>query len=176
MSQTEAQTTKRRFSIGRILAVGVSLALVLFWLWIFTGGPRKANPDFLGDRGWVTSADKICATAEQRVDALPGAEESPNSTQRAVVVDQATDDLEKMVDRLAANSPDNPGDLELVEQWLGDYRSYLASRRTYADDLPADPGARLLFDEKFTKPVDDVIATFAQVNNMPSCEPPGDVS
>lgn len=176
MEVTQPEYRRWTWTAGRLLAVVVAIVIALFWLWVFAGGPRRQNPDFLTDRSWVKSADATCAVTQDAIKALPGAEESANSTVRAVTVDQATDEIDKMINRLEARPPTDAEDATLVKQWLTDYRSYVASRRDYADDLPADPGAKLLYNEKFRKPIDDVITTFAEVNDMPSCVPPGDVS
>lgn len=165
----------RPWGAGRILAVLVAIGLALFWIWIFAGGPKKQNPDYLNDRAWATRAEQACSSAQSAIAALPGAETTPDHVQRARVVDQGSDRIEAMIDRLDKAPPSNSTDMKLVDQWTDDYRSYLASRRDYAARLRTDRTARLLLDEKFRQPIDDVIATFAEVNNIPACKPPGDV-
>jgi ABC-type transporter Mla subunit MlaD len=162
--------------VGRILAVAVALGLVLFWLWIFAGGPKKQNPDYLADRAWVQRAQDTCRATVDRIDALPPASESTDNVARAQVVDRANDELETMLDQLAARRPTGDGDEEVVQPWLADWRTYLGNRRDYADRLANDPGAQLLVDEKFHDSIETVIGTFAEVNDMPACAPPGDVA
>lgn len=170
-----ADERQRRFPVGRVLVVVVVLGIVVFWAWIFSGAPRRQNPDYLSDRRWVTVAERRCASARERLADLPDATTTDDASTRARVLDQATELLDAMVDDLAVPPPDNPADAGLVRQWVGDWRSYLAARHDYADRLRVDPDARLLLDEKYNDPLDTVIETFADVNAMPSCATPGDV-
>ena len=165
----------RRFPIGRALVVAVVLGLVLFWAWIFSGAPRRQNPDYLDDRRWVAAAERSCAATRERLENLPDATTTTDATARAEVLDRATDLLDTMVDGLADPPADDRADADLVRRWVDDWRRYLVARRDYADRLRIDPDARLLLDEKFNDPLDRVIETFADVNAMPSCATPGDV-
>jgi len=151
------------------------LALVLFWIWIFSGGPAKPNPDYLGDRAWVARAERTCRRTVDRIGQLPEASGIARATTRAGVLDQATEELIVMLGRLDEPPPDDAGDARLVEAWLADWRTYVADRRTYADELRRDPAARFLVAEKFDDPIDRVIGTFAEVNDMAACATPGDV-
>ena len=38
------------FTWGRALAIGAVVAMVIFWVWIFSGAPKRTNPDYLEDR------------------------------------------------------------------------------------------------------------------------------
>lgn len=177
MTATETEPSERVWTLGRILAVTVALGLILFWLWIFAGGPRKQNPDYLSDRTWTERAEATCGAARSDIDALPGAETTARADDRADVVDQATDRLEAMVDELDATRPSGDGDVEVMAAWIADYRAYVANRRDYAARLRTDPTAKLLVDEKegYRDGLDKVIETFADVNEIPSCAVPGDV-
>ena len=166
---------EHRWGLGRFLTVAVVLVLVVFWIWVFTGGPEKKNPDYLKDRDWAKAAEATCAATQEQIKALPGAETSPDNVARAKVVDQANDLIEAMLDHLRLPPPDNAGDARLVKVWLVDYHDYLTSRREYAAKLATDRQARLLLNEKFSQPIDDVITTFADVNHLQDCEAPGDV-
>jgi hypothetical protein len=158
-----------------VLAVVAALAIVLFWLWIFSGAPRRQNPDRLRDRAWVERAEATCAATVDRIEALPPAPSSASSAERADVVDGANQELDAMLTVLADDPPTGEGDLEVVRPWLADWRTYLDNRRDYERRLRTDPGARLFVDEKFGDPIETVIGIFADVNDMPSCATPGDV-
>jgi len=167
----------RAWSVGRFLAVGVSLVLIVFWIWVFTGGPRKHNPDYLKDRAWVARASATCTATTAQIAKLPGAETTPDHTERAKVVERATVDLDRMLVQLATRRPRNATDVRLVDQWLADYRTYAKARHEYAANLARDKHARLLLPEKFGNPIDDVINTFASdANGIPACDVPGDVA
>jgi hypothetical protein len=175
--RVEAERTgPKGWTLPRILAIAVSLALILFWIWIFSGGPRKTNPDYLKDRGWTDRTEATCARTVKRIDALPPAPDSTTSAARADVVSRANDELDEMLDAIEADEPTGEGDLDVVRPWLADWRTYLGDRRDYAERLRTDPHARLFVDEKFNDSIETVIETFAEVNEMPSCVVPGDVA
>jgi hypothetical protein len=165
----------KNWSFARVLAVTTGLALILFWLWIFSGAPRKQNPDYLEDRAWAERTEATCAATVARIDDLPAAPSAGSSSERAAVVDRANDELEAMLDELDVDLPSSQEDVEVVRPWLADWRTYLANRRDYADRLRTDPDAQLLVDEKFRDSIETVIGTFAEVNEMDSCVVPGDV-
>jgi hypothetical protein len=164
------------WTLPRVLTVSITLAIILFWLWIFSGAPRKQNPDYLEDRGWADRTEATCAATRDRIAELPLPSESKTSAERADVVDQGTDELDAMIERIAADRPTGEGDEEVVQPWLADWRTYIANRRDYAERLRTDPDAKLLVDEKFGDSIETVIGTFAGVNGMESCEVPGDVA
>jgi hypothetical protein len=172
----EPDVKRGGWTIPRLLAIGTALALILFWIWIFSGAPKKQNPDRLTDRAWVTRAEATCAAAMQRIDALPPAQATKAAEARAAVVGQANDELTTMLDKLTADRADDAGDRELVGKWLVDWRRYVANREDYARRLRTDPNARLFVDEKFNDSIETVVSTFAQVNDMDSCATPTDVS
>jgi hypothetical protein len=168
---------RKRWSVGRILTVATVLVLVLFWIWVFTGLPKKANPDHISDKAWVERAEATCKATLDRIEVLPGAEASPTAADRADVLDLANDDLAQMLDRLAGPGPTDPGDATVVDQWLADWRIYLGDRRDFANRLRRDRNAKLLLDEKHGHGIDEVITIFAHdANDMPSCAAPGDVA
>ncbi|MCB0977366.1 MAG: hypothetical protein KDB02_07880 [Acidimicrobiales bacterium] len=166
-----------RWSIGRILAVLAFLAMVAFWAWIFTGGPKKANPDRLADRAWVSTAVDRCQRMLDDLDEIPSAAETPTPAERAKNVRAADAVLSKMVDDLEASAPTDPKDREVLDHWFNDWRVYLKDRARYADAVATDPGAvfEITENERLHRGVDDTLKTFADVNDMPDCAPPGDV-
>lgn len=165
----------RRSGVGRILAVVAGLAMVVFWIWILSGAPRRHNPDYLADRGWAARAESTCRATAAELAELPRAEQTPRAGRRADVVDRASGHLEAMVERLGRPLPEGGDDARLARAWLADWRTYLANRRDYTRRLRDDPRAQFLVAEKFRDPIDTVISTFAEVNDMATCAPPGDV-
>ena len=161
---------------ARILAVVTVLAMVVFWIWAFSGAPDRHNPDYLSDRAWVDHAKVVCNATDAQIAKLPGAETAPNAKVRAGVINQADADLYAMIAKLKANPPDDAEDAKLVSEWLSDYGRYVDARQNYASRLRVDSHAELLLPEKFGNPLDDVITTFAlDGNDMGACETPGDV-
>ena len=63
-----------------------------------------------------------------------------------------------------------------ISGWIGDWKKYLANREDYAERLRTEPNAQLLLDRsKLGDSVDKTIQIFSQVNEIPSCDTPGDV-
>ena len=165
------------WTLGRVLAIVVGLALVVFWAWIFTGGPRRPNPDRLEDRAWVETAVDRCQRMLDELDEIPSAAATPTHQERAVHVREANAVIASMVDDLERSAPTADQDRDVLDPWFGDWRVYLGDRATYADRVAADPGAtfQVTENEDLGRGVDDTITTFADVNDMPECRPPGDV-
>ena len=97
--------------------------------------------------------------------------------ERADIVDRATDIVERMLDDVVAVPPADAKGLAIVPQWEDEYRAYLESRRTYADQL-RETGENLAFYEPGADgiPISERLETFAGDNEMPSCAPPRDLS
>lgn len=162
-------------SVWTYLGVSVVLAVVLMWIWIFSGAPKKVNPDRLDDRAWAERAEETCRATMEGVDARSSTSSGQSPDQRGDAIDASSDDLEAMLARLADPLPESEADREVVRPWLDDWASLIEDRRTYADAVREDPDARFLTSEKFNDGLDDVIGIFADVNDMPSCGPAGDV-
>ncbi|MEO6629762.1 MAG: hypothetical protein ABIP03_14490 [Aquihabitans sp.] len=164
------------WTAGRVATVLGFLVMVAFWAWIFAGGPKKVNPDRLGDRAFVTRTQERCKQMLVDLDKLPPGPSLKDATQRADVLDQATGVVTKTIDDIEADAPTSGGDAQSVRGWIKDWRVYLANRADYAKRLRTDPKARLLLDEnKGGDPIDTGIEVFAQVNDMRECATPGDV-
>lgn len=165
----------RGFTPLRVLGVVVMLAIALFWLWIFSGAPRRQNPDYLSDRSWVEQAEATCAATMDTIDERASSAGREDRAVRADAIDAGTADLRSMLDELGSPPPDDADDREVVGTWLADWRRLLDDRVIYARAIRVNPDARFLTTERFNDPLDRVIEVFADVNEMPSCGPAGDV-
>jgi hypothetical protein len=163
--------------LQRVLVVTVIVVLLGFWVWIFSGGPRADHKDEVGDRAFVERTHRRCQIMRAELTLLPAATESETAEERADVVDSATAIVARMVDEIEADLPDDEEDLEVLEQWIADWRVYVGDRQSYADRLRADEGAQfeVTENERVFRGVDDTIRNFADVNDMPDCAVPGDV-
>jgi hypothetical protein len=166
----------KRFGLLALL-----LAFAGFWTWaLFFASKDAVNK--IGDREWAERAESICAVATVEREALADFTRIDQPTpdliaRRADVVDAATDVLERMLDDVTAVAPSDPKGAQIVPDWAADYRTYLADRRAYADELRTS-GENLPFYETAagTIPISEKVATFAGDNEMPSCAPPRDLS
>jgi hypothetical protein len=165
----------RMARVWTVVGVTVFLLIVLMWIWIFSGAPKRHNPDFIDDRGWAEDAEATCEATKERIDDRTAAAGTQDTEARADAIDASTDDLEAMLADLRDPLPSSAGDRSVLEPWLDDYAKLLDDRRTYADAVRVNPDARFLTTEKFNDPLDRVVQTFAEVNEMHSCIPAGDV-
>lgn len=165
------------WTVGRVLAVMVVVSVILFWGWIFTGGPKKDNPDRLDDRAYVSFAQERCVQLTGDLAGLPNAFTAETATDRADVIDEANVLVSSMVDDLEARAPTEGDDGKSLRGWIADWRTYVGDRETYADRLREDPEALFQITEntKLRDGVDKTIEIFADVNDMPECATPGDV-
>ncbi len=165
---------RRRTNLWRGAGVATMLLIVLFWFWIFSGAPRRQNPDFLEDRAWVEQAEATCTATMEGIDERgKGGERSRE--QRADDIDAASAELRAMLATLADPPPGPAPDREVVDKWFADWNTHLDDRDRYADAIRTDPDARFITTEKFGDQIETVIETFADVNEMPACGPAGDV-
>lgn len=166
-----------RWTIGRALAVVVVLLVIAFWAWIFTGGPRRENPDRLADRAWVESAIDRCDQMLDELDEIPNAASATSGAERAQQVRAANTAISAMVDDLERSAPTDQHDRDVLDPWFADWRVLLQDRAAYAAAVVEHPGARFQVteNEEMGRGVDDTIRTFADVNDMPECRPPDDV-
>ncbi len=146
------------------------------WLWILFLYHPSLLIDELPDPTFPNAAEKICAMADDEIGHLPPAEATKDPVERADVIDTANQTLTRMVAELAPLAPTQPPEsAEAVNEWLGDWKTHLADRQRYADELRKDPEARFTETTKGSKQVSRAIDSFADVNSMPHCGTPGDV-
>jgi hypothetical protein len=173
-------TAPRRRSWRRFGLLVVVLSFVATWgyvmyLSIFVG---RADPrDHLEDSRWVETAEATCAPTSAYVASLPFASEVDDPAERADLLDTATDELDRMVDRLRAlDEPSRPEEARAVDRWLDDWAVYVEDRREYADAFRAGEDRPFTVTDRDGYQVDVLLEDFAaEANDMPSCAPPDDV-
>jgi hypothetical protein len=181
--ETGGGAPRRRWGPTRVVLTLVVVALVSMWGYVLylAFGPGRHDPiDRLADTAFAEAGEARCARALDAVGELPLADESPNATARAGVIDKANGDFRAMLDdldRLAARVPVAGDQRRRAEEWVSDWRLYVQDRQNYADKLRSDPDARMLVSPKPGQAVQvtEWIDEFANANRMPSCVTPGDV-
>ncbi|QGG95212.1 hypothetical protein [Actinomarinicola tropica] len=173
-----ASPRRRRVSL---VAAGVAFAAITaFWAWILVyqlqNRGEEDMPDRLDDLSWTAEADRVCAATTERVAELPPAHTSPTADARADVIEEATAEIELMLQELEGLAPaDGSRDADITADWIADYRIFLQDRLRFADSLREDPGAQFLVTEKYGSHITKPIDRFARVNEMEACMSPGDV-
>lgn len=157
----------------------VVAVFAVFWTWaLFFASKEAVNR--IGDRDWAARAQGICESAGTDREGLTDyrrvdVDDPAQLAERAAIVDRATDGLELMLPDVVAVEPADPKGIELVPMWIADYRTYLANRRTFTDNLRAgqnEPFRELAVDGI---PIAERLERFANDNDMPACAPPNDL-
>lgn len=164
----------------RWVLVLVCLPIVAMWVYGYVFATKQAAVH-LDDRAWTERAEDICATANAERDLLFDSRKisdaGPDALQeRADIVDQATQIIERMIDDIVAVQPSGETDRALVAQWEEYYRTLIQDRWDYTAGLRAGEPNR--FDETVVdnQPISGFLDDFAKPNFMPSCVSPRDLS
>ena len=175
-SASDETPYKKGFTWGRGAAIVAIVTMIMFWTWIFSGAPAKQNPDRLDDPVYVAKLEKQCKALRDGIAELPNAADMSTQAQRADVLDDANELVAGFIDRLEAGAPATGDASVSVKGWIADWKTYLADREDYANRLRTQPNAQLLLDRStLGDSVDKTIEIFSQVNQIPSCDTPGDV-
>lgn len=168
---------KKALKPALVVVCGLIAAMWVYALFFAS----KESVNKIGDRAWQDFAEQQCAAAEASRATLADLRRVDKVGTRALairadIVDKATDTLQSAIDAIA-NQPvvDDKG-RALVPLWIADYRTYIADRRAYADDLRK--GVNRPFAETQVEgiPISEKLSTFAADNRMASCTAPIDLS
>ncbi|HEY4375661.1 MAG TPA: hypothetical protein VGM93_00820 [Acidimicrobiales bacterium] len=161
--------------VGRILTGLVALGLIAMWGWIFIT-PDRHNPDWLNDRALAKRMQGRCETMLTSVHHLTPAYSATAASSRADTVDHATALLRSMVADIQSWTPAHGDDHTRLTGWIHDWHTYFNDRDDYTRRLRKDPRAQFLVESnKAGDPIDTPLTNFADANDLPQCEPPGDV-
>jgi hypothetical protein len=155
------------------------LALLGAWVYVLFIYDPGLMIDELADRRFPLAAEEVCAAAVDELQELPPAASAATAVERAETVEVSNAILTSMIDDLEPLAPQEPANVrDGVEEWLGDWRTYISDRQAYAANLREDADARFLESRKGLdgRAITRAIDGFAQVNRMPSCATPDDVS
>lgn len=178
-SSSPTPTRETRSVLTRAIALVGFGVFATFWIWaLFFASKEGVNR--VEDRAWVESAQSICETAADERTALANYTRLDEGgaeliRQRADIVDEATDTLERMLNSLEALPLTGEKGQAIIPLWIDEYRTYLGDRRNYAAQL-RESGENLPFYETANQiPISERLATFAADNEMPACKPPLDL-
>ncbi len=171
-------------NLGKIVIILCCLIVASMWGYYFLFASEKGVYQ-IEDTSWRLSAKKICAAASVEREALADTSGGniTNPTveqmrQRADLVDQSTDILERMLGDIVAIEVDNTDDRIRLDFFDENYRILLSDRRRYTASLRA--GNDVPYNETVVGggPVTNVISDFTagvKGNNVPECSPPGEL-
>jgi hypothetical protein len=163
---------------GRILALVVAVAIAGLWAYALWGPTKKDPPGLLSDTTYATQFESICTDTAAQIAALPPAYATREAGARAEVIEEANGYLDTMILRLRQVAPtaEVGDDGRMIQEWLGDWQTYLGDRQNYVAALADDPQARFLVSEKDKRQITEPIDFFAKYNEMENCMTPGDLA
>ena len=157
-----------------LLKVAAVAGIIGLWAYSFFFAP-SGNPDRVESEVWLEEAEIICSQALDEIALLPLAKESKTPADRAEVISNGTQVLEKMKANLAELSLNSEKDKFNTKSWLSDWDTYLGDRRNHVKRLTElgdiEP---LLTATDSGKSVLERMNGFARVNDLESCIDPGD--
>ena len=165
----------RRFRWYHGVLAFVLFLIALMWIYAFFFASGK-NTNRVADRSWAARNEQICAGAKAKIDALPPARTAKTPAERAGVLDVANSLVADLVNSLKANKiVGTARDGHLVDLWLADWDLYLSNRRDYAAVLHQNLDKAFAVSLRDGTPITERLDGFADINDMASCETPGDV-
>lgn len=167
--------------LSRAILTSACVLIAAMWVYAFGFAPRESI-NRINDDAWKVRSEERCQVAEnqrfEQQDLTPMDPEDPTALKRkAELVDAATDSLERAINQIARDTPADAKGQELVPQWITDYRTYISDRREFARELRSAE-RRPYFAETEVEgvPISERIGKFARENDMPTCQPPLDLS
>lgn len=163
--------------LPRIAAAIFIIAAIAFWIFAFSPWARDIFQavDQLEDEGLVLQLEDRCAAALAEMDALPSVRSAESPANRADNLELANAALVRMTEDIAGFGTAFPGDGRLIGLWLGDWDIYIADRVTHVQRLRTEGDVRFLNTEADGIFIAERMNGFARVNNMDSCQVPGDL-
>ncbi len=145
------------------------------WGYAYSGLADRVAPDTFDDAEYAAELETVCASAMERFDALPNAEEADDNVERSEQITNRNAVLTEMIDDLESVDPTTDRDASLSSEWLTDWRTYVSERQDYADRFAEDPAAVAYFSAVGGERIEKRISRLATTNLMFSCETPLDV-
>lgn len=165
---------------GRITISIIIFSLCVMWVYaLFFASKEVING--VGDQTWSNSSEEICLKAKRQredlIDLRLVGESGPNAlSERADIVDKATDTLENMITDISELPVNNAKGAAIAPLWISDYRVYIDDRRSYAALLRQGINKPFAETQVDQLPLSEKLSTFAADNYMTSCKPPIDLS
>ncbi len=168
----------------KVLLAALCALMAAMWIYYFFFASEEGVYQ-IQDPSWRATAQPICKAAQDERNALEdttgGFIENPTieqMAQRAAIVTQATDIVEKMLDQIVAIPVNNEKDQIRLQVFDENYRLIIADRRRYAENLAN--GNLVPYTETVVGggPVTNVVLDFTagvKGNEVPECSPPGEL-
>ncbi len=162
--------------VGILLAGIVIFVSFLPWAWRWSPWADRTADGLLDDPTYATLAEPVCAAALDELGELPTALEAESPAERGEQVRAANVILTELVDDLEGLITGSERDVENLNEWIGDWRTYLDNRVDYAERVSVDGDAVFFVSAQGIERLDRRIPRFAVANEMFSCITPDDIA
>lgn len=161
--------------VGARVGIALAMGSALVWLWAIAQTGNVEPTDTLEDQTFAEAAEPICAAAMAVVGDFPRAVDAASPDERAGVIRESSAVLSTMTGDLRAVVPDDD-QADAINLWIDDWDGHIADRLDFARRLETEGGGEeFLETAKAGTQLSRSINRFATVNDMASCETPGDV-
>ena len=174
--EADEAPTRRRITFGGVLAIGVVVAMIGFWVWAFSPLAPDDKADALQDDSYVDAASARCRASFAELNALPPAKDSDTPEERGAVVAESNIIVGQLIQGLREDAAGATGrDRALLDRWLVDWDAYLGSRVAYADALLEGERAIFTVPARSGGQITETMDGFARTNEIIDCLVPLDV-
>jgi hypothetical protein len=161
--------------IGKIALGAIIAGSFGVWGYAYSGYADRVTPDTLDDSTFAVAAEQICTTSMATFEALPNAEVATDNVDRASQIVARDQVLTSMLDQLDAEITGTPRDIEIISEWLVDWRTFVAEREDYAKRFSLDDTEMFYVSAVGGERLEKRITRFANTNEMYHCVTPTDV-
>lgn len=173
LDSLDTEFSGRDLTLGRVVVgtiVGLSVAASFgIWGYAYSGKADRTLPDLFDEPTFAAAAGPICDDARAEFETLPGALDAVDHIDRANQIRTGDAILVEMVDELETVAAGSPRDLDIIGEWLADWRTYIGHREDFANRFEEDPTARFYLSPNGSQPVDEVISLLATTNEIHNC-------
>lgn len=172
---------RRRSRWIKGLLVVICLGIASMWVYGLWFASKEATYR-VNDAAWRANAEVVCADYERQrlelVDTSEGYIANPTEAQmmeRADIVDRATDLLTAELRDISDFPVSTERDRDLIAEYVAFYDTLISDRRVYTAKLRAFQVEPYTETKVQGGPVTNVILDFTTVNQIKSCQPPGEL-
>ena len=161
--------------LGILLGGIAVLGSFSVWGYAYSGQADRPTPDLLDEPAFAIAAGPICDAAMIEFESMPRALEASDNVERAAQIRDSNVLFTTMIADLEAVSTGTARDVQIIGDWLGDWRTYVGHRADYADRFELDETERFYVSRVGVERLEKRIPRFADTNEIYSCGPPNDI-
>ena len=201
LSRGQQHNLKQAFSATIFVLIFLGMAVSGFSLWACSQPSERNHPDnpnlpehsALAEQNhnhpdnlnlpeYSEPAAQICLQAKARIAALPTDWDIDNPLDLAaqvkavnLILEPMLDQLRQLATRTDVTTAASQEDQRILNLWLDDWKTYIDDRIDLTISLLRGQEDAFTHTTREGRRITDIIKRFAEVNNMPACQPPTDI-